>query len=168
MSPHPWWPEHHLIEFRKTSLKANTALACSVPTLTFVCSAKSFPQRRAPLVATLRPKAFTSVVRCKIVLPHAVQDALNEHYFRPGAKMRERFAKGGDRLIRVFNESVAMGVFPMSRFATGHGYSVQRLHKVRTCADAPDGWAWGGHGSQAQRHGTVTETGWLGSESEIV
>ena len=45
-------------------------------------------------------------------------------------KDTENFNRNGDRLIRVFNHTVAMGVFPIMRFATGHGYSVQRLHKV--------------------------------------
>jgi len=62
-----------------------------------------------------------------------LQDALNEHFLRPGVDMEDEkwFNRSGDRIIWVFDHSIPLGCFPMSRFATGHGYSVQRLHKVR-------------------------------------
>ena len=60
------------------------------------------------------------------------QDALNEHYLRPGVDHgnREWFDRDGDRLIWTFNRTVAMGVLPVSRVVTGHTFAVQRLHEV--------------------------------------
>jgi hypothetical protein len=62
-----------------------------------------------------------------------VQDALNEHYLRPGVDHADRdwFNRDGDRLIWTFNRTVAMGVLPVSRVTTGHTFAVQQLYKVR-------------------------------------
>ena len=62
-----------------------------------------------------------------------VQDALNEHYLRPGVDHADRdwFNRDGDRLIWTFNRTIAMGVLPVSRVTTGHTFAVQQLYKVR-------------------------------------
>lgn len=66
-----------------------------------------------------------------------VQDALNEHYLRPGVSYLdpEHFNVNGSRMIQVFNYTVNLAVFPVSRFNTGHSYSVQQLYKVRPCCN---------------------------------
>ena len=58
---------------------------------------------------------------------------MNEHYLRPGVHVddAEHFNVNGNRRIQVFNYTVELAVFPITRFATGHSYSIQGLHKVR-------------------------------------
>ena len=80
-----------------------------------------------------------------------MQDALNEHYIRPGVDAGDRawFDRDGDRLIWTFNRTVAVGVLPVSRVTTGHTFAVQQLHKVRAGAREPcspplvrSSWPW--------------------------
>ncbi len=78
---------------------------------------------------------MTSCLSSAVTLPMkraVAQDALNEHYLRPGVDHgnRQWFDRDGDRLIWTFNRTVAMGVLPVSRVVTGHTFVVQRLHEV--------------------------------------
>ena len=61
------------------------------------------------------------------------QDALNEHYIKPGYSTQDKqpFNINGSRMTRIFNRTVNLALFPVSRFVTGHSYSVQKLHEVR-------------------------------------
>ena len=61
------------------------------------------------------------------------QDALNSHYLRPGVSNQEheRFNIVGSRMMEVFNYTINLALLLISRFATAHSYTIQKLHEVR-------------------------------------